>query len=266
MEIPEDYIDINRNTWNQKTEVHFSSEFYDMESFLNGRSSLNDIELSVLGDVSGKKVLHLQCHFGQDTISLAKLGAQSTGVDLSNRAIEKAKELADQMNADAQFICCDLYDLPNHLNEQFDIIFTSYGTIGWLPDLDKWAKIIHTFLKPGGKFVFAEFHPIVWMFDYDFKKIDYNYFNVESIIETEEGTYADKNAAISNKTVSWNHPLSEVFSALIKNNLEITSFQEFDYSPYNCFNHIEEFEPNRFRIKHLENKIPMVYSLTAIKK
>lgn len=266
MEIPKNYLDINKASWNQKTEIHFSSEFYDMESFLNGRSSLNNIELSILGDVSGKKILHLQCHFGQDTISLAKLGAQSTGIDLSDRAIEKAKELAKQMNADAKFICCDLYDLPNHLNEQFDIVFTSYGTIGWLPDLDKWAAIVARYLKPGGKFVFAEFHPTVWMFDYDFKTIEFSYFNVETIVENVEGTYADKNAPLQNKTVSWNHPLSEVFSALLKNNLEITSFEEFDYSPYNCFNNTEEFEPNKFRIQHLENKIPMVYSLTAIKK
>lgn len=266
MEIPKDYLDINKASWNQKTEVHYASEFYDMESFLNGRSSLNDIELSILGDVSGKKILHLQCHFGQDTISLAKLGAQSTGIDLSDRAIEKAKALAEQMNADAKFICCDLYDLPNHLNEQFDIVFTSYGTIGWLPDLDKWANIVHHFLKPGGKFVFAEFHPVVWMFDDNFKEVGYSYFNIETILENGEGTYADKNAPIENKTVSWNHPLSEVFSALLKHNLEITSFEEFDYSPYNCFNNTEEFEPNKFRIQHLDNKIPMVYSLTAIKK
>jgi len=266
MEIPKDYLDINKASWNQKTEVHYASEFYDMESFLNGRSSLNDIELSILGDVSGKKILHLQCHFGQDTISLAKLGAQSTGIDLSDRAIEKAKALAEQMNADAKFICCDLYDLPNHLNEQFDIVFTSYGTIGWLPDLDKWANVVHHFLKPGGKFVFAEFHPVVWMFDDNFKEVDYSYFNIETILENGEGTYADKNAPIENKTVSWNHPLSEVFSALLKHNLEITSFEEFDYSPYNCFNNAEEFEPNKFRIQHLGNKIPMVYSLTAIKK
>ncbi|MGX7668710.1 class I SAM-dependent methyltransferase [Flavobacterium pedocola] len=266
MEIPKDYLDINKATWNQKTTVHVDSDFYDMESFLNGKSTLNNIELAILGDVSGKTILHLQCHFGQDTISLARLGASTTGVDLSDMAIEKATELAAQLNADAKFVCSDVYDLPNHLNEKFDIVFTSYGTIGWLPDLDKWAKVINHFLKPEGKFVFAEFHPVVWMFDYDFKEIEYNYFNVTTILETEEGTYADKTAQIENKTVSWNHPLSEVFSALIKNKLEITSFEEFDYSPYSCFNNTEEFEPNKYRIQHLENKIPMVYSLTAIKK
>lgn len=266
MEIPKDYLDINRKTWNEKTAVHVTSDFYDVEGFLNGKSTLNNIELSLLGNVSGKKILHLQCHFGQDTLTFSRMGAKATGVDLSDKAIEKAKELNTQLHLDASFVCCDIYDLPNHLDEEFDIVFASYGTIGWLPDLDKWANVVQRFLKPGGRFVFAEFHPAVWMFDYDFKEIEYSYFNTESIIETVEGTYADKKAALQNKTVSWNHPLSEVFSALLKNNLEITSFEEYDYSPYNCFNNTEEFEPNKFRIQHLENKIPMVYSLTAIKK
>lgn len=266
MEIPKNYLEINKATWNEKTAVHVTSDFYDMEQFLSGKSTLKDIELTLLGNVSGKKILHLQCHFGQDTISLARLGASTTGIDLSDKAIEKATELAEQLKANAKFVCSDVYDLPNHLDEKFDIVFTSYGTIGWLPDLDKWAKVISHFLKPDGKFVFAEFHPVVWMFDYDFTKIQYNYFNVETILETEEGTYADKNALIKNQTASWNHSLSEVFSALLNNGMTIESFKEFDYSPYNCFNNTEEFEPNKYRVTHLENKIPMAYSLSAIKK
>lgn len=266
MEIPKDYIDINKKTWNNKTEVHVTSDFYDTEGFLNGKSTLNDIELSLLGDVSGKKILHLQCHFGQDTLSFARLGAKATGVDLSDKAIEKAREFNVQLHLDAQFICCDIYDLPNHLEEQFDIVFTSYGTIGWLPDLNKWANVVSHFLKPDGKFVFAEFHPVVWMFDNDFKEVFYSYFNVETIIEDESGTYADRYAEISAQTVTWNHPLSEVLNALITSGLEIKSFNEYDYSPYNCFNETEEFEKGKFRIKHLKNKIPMVYSLEATKK
>lgn len=266
MEIPKDYLDINKRTWNSKTDVHVTSDFYDVEGFLHGKNTLNEIELSLLGDVSGKKILHLQCHFGQDTLSLARLGAKMTGVDLSDKATEKAKEFNTKLNLDAQFITCDVYDLPNHLDEKFDIVFTSYGTIGWLPDLDKWAKVINHFLKPGGKFVFAEFHPVVWMFDNDFKEVFYSYFNTEPIIEDESGTYADRNAEISAQTVTWNHPLSEVLNALICNGLTIDSFNEYDYSPYSCFNGTEEFEKGKFRIKHLGNKIPMVYSLTAVKK
>ena len=123
-----------------------------------------------------------------------------------------------------------------------------------------------TIAEPNGKFIMADFHPIVWMFDNDFKEVFYNYFNVEPILEEESGTYADKEAALQTTTITWNHPISEVLNALISNGLEINCFNEFDYSPYNCFNQTEEFEPNKFRIKHLENKIPMVYSLSATKK
>lgn len=261
----ENYIEINRQSWNNKTDIHLQSEFYNLNGFLNGKSSLNDIELTLLGNLTGKTVLHLQCHFGQDSISLSRLGATVTGIDLSNKAIDRAKQLALETNANTKFICCDIYDLPNHLEEKFDIVFTSYGTIGWLPDLNKWAKIISAFLKPNGQFVFVEFHPVVWMFDDNFEEIKYRYFNSGAIVETENGTYADKTANITQEYVMWNHGLSEVINNLITNGLEINTLEEFDYSPYNCFNKTIEFEPNKFRIKHLDSKLPMVYAIKATK-
>ena len=260
------YLDINKQSWNNRVDAHFKSSFYDVDRFIEGKSSLNEIELQLLGDLNGKSVLHLQCHFGQDTISLARLGATATGVDLSDKAIAQAQLLSQQTNTPAQFICCDIYDLPNHLNEQFDIVFTSYGTIGWLPDLHKWAAVIQQFLKPGGKFVFVEFHPVVWMYDDDFSKVAYNYFNTGPIYETESGTYADRDAAIQQSYVMWNHGLAEVFTAMLRHNLSITTFQEFDYSPYNCFKHTVEIAPGKFHIQHLGNNIPMVYTIVAIKK
>jgi SAM-dependent methyltransferase len=260
------YIEINRQSWNNRVETHLKSKFYDLDNFIKGKTSLNSIELDLLGDVKGKSILHLQCHFGQDTISLSRLGAEVTGVDLSDKAIESAKQLAAETNSKTNFICCDIYDLPNHLDKQFDVIFTSYGTIGWLPDLDKWAKIISQFLKPNGQFVFVEFHPVVWMFDDNFEKVGYNYFKSDAIVETESGTYADKSADIVIESVSWNHSLSEVLTSLIKNGLEINSFEEYDYSPYNCFNKTIEFEKGKYRIEHLGDKIPMVYSIVARKK
>ncbi len=266
MKIPENYIETNKQTWNNKTDIHIASDFYNNEAFLSGKSSLMDIELNLLGDISGKKILHLQCHFGQDTLSLARLGAKVTGVDLSDNAINKAKELNQKLGLDAEFICCDVYDLENHLDEKFDIVFTSYGTIGWLPDLDKWAKVVSNFLKPGGQFIFVEFHPVVWMYDDNFKNVFYSYFNIKPIIEYEEGTYANRDADVKTSSVCWNHPTSEVLNSLIKSGLEINSFDEYDYSPYNCFNETEEFEKGKFRIKYLENKIPMVFSLVATKK
>ncbi len=262
------YTTVNKDSWNKRTEVHLTSQFYDVKGFLEGNNSLMNIELALLGDISGKSILHLQCHFGQDTISFSRLGAEATGVDLSDRAIDAAKDLAEKAGTNTQFICCDIYDLLQHLDKQFDIVFTSYGTIGWLPDMDKWAGIISRFLKPGGRFIFAEFHPVVWMFDYQFDKVAYNYFKDGAIIEDSTGTYGDDGAEdkITFTEISWNHSISEVLNALIKSGLEINSLNEYDYSPYNCFKETVEVAPKKFRIKHLGNKIPMVYSISATKK
>ena len=259
------YIDINRQSWNNKVDYHLKSDFYDLPGFLKGNTSLNDIELKLLGDIKGKSILHLQCHFGQDTISLSRLGAKATGIDLSDKAIETARQLAKQTQQDTTFICCNIYDLPLHLNQEFDIVFTSYGTIGWLPDLNQWAQVIDHFLKPNGRFIMAEFHPVVWMFDDNFQQIAYNYFNNGAIIETSSGSYADRDAPIMQDYVMWNHSTSEVLNSLITHGLSILSFDEFDYSPYNCFKHTLELEPKKYRIQHLDNKIPMVFALVASK-
>lgn len=262
----ENYLEINKNSWNARVDPHFESDFYFVDEFLKGRNSLNSIELDLLGDIKGKSILHLQCHFGQDSVSLSRMGAKVTGIDLSDKAIDKAKELAQQCGTDTQFICTDVYHLPKVLDEKFDIVFTSYGTIGWLPDLKQWAGVINHFLKPGGAFIMAEFHPVVWMYDDNFEHIIYNYFNEKPIVETSEGTYADVSAAIVQESISWNHPLSDVLQNLIDEDLIIKNFREFDWSPYPCFRHLEEFEKGKWRIEKFGNKIPMVYALYAKKK
>ncbi len=122
------------------------------------------------------------------------MGAKVTGIDLSDKAIATARELNTELNLDAEFIVSDVFDLPNNLEGEFDIVFTSYGTIGWLPDMNKWGSVINHFLKPEGKFVFVEFHPNVWMYDDDFTHVKYNYFKDDAIVEEEQGTYADKDS------------------------------------------------------------------------
>jgi len=262
----ESYLEINRKSWNAKVDPHLKSDFYFLDEFLKGRSSLNSIELELLGNLEDKSVLHLQCHFGQDSISLSRLGGKVTGVDLSDKAIAEAKRLAQKCDADTKFICTDLYNLPNVLDEKFDIVFTSYGTIGWLPDLNRWAKVISHFLKPDGKFIMAEFHPVIWMFDDDFEDVKYNYFNEKPIIETYEGTYADPSADIVQEYVMWNHSLAEVLQSLIDNHLMIHQFKEFDWSPYPCFRHVEESEKGKWRIPKFGNKVPLVFAIDAQKK
>lgn len=258
-----DYIALNRALWNARTEVHVGSEFYGVPDFLNGGSTLKEIELELLGDVQGKTLLHLQCHFGLDTLSLARLGAQVTGIDLSDTAIAEARRIAESLGMAAEFVCCNIYDLPQHLDRQFDIVFTSYGVIGWLPDLDAWGAIVARYLKPGGRFVIAEFHPAVWMFDDDFTHVQYSYFQQEAIVETVKGSYADRDADIENQSVGWNHSLDQTIRALLGNGLRITDFREYDYSPYDCFNKTVETAPGRFHIAGMESKLPMVFAIQA---
>lgn len=261
----DDYKKINKAAWNLKTEIHINSEFYDNESFLKGESSLKHIELDLLGDIQGKSILHLQCHFGQDTISLSRLGAKVTGIDLSDNAIRYAQNTAKELGTDTRFICSDIYELPDVLDDKFDIVFTSYGVIGWLPDMGRWAEIIARYLKPGGQFMMVEFHPVVWMFDDDFKTIDYSYFKGVEIIEQLEGSYADRNAEIEYTTVTWTHSLSEVINNLIQAGICITRFEEYNYSPYNCFKHTIQIDKDKYRIKHLSDKLPMIYAVKGIK-
>jgi len=260
----EEYLKVNRESWNKRTEIHVKSAFYDQESFEEGRSSLNNIELKLLGDVSDKSILHLQCHFGQDTLSIARMGADVTGVDLSNKSIDFAEKTAKKLGIKSEFVCCNVLEIDKYLKRSYDIIFTSYGTIGWLPDLKKWGELIFQYLNPGGQFIMVEFHPVIWMFDDDINYIAYSYFNKEAILEEYEGTYADPDSKVKIKAYGWNHPLSDVFNALTNTGLSITHFEEYDYSPYDCFSKAAKVE-NGYQIRGLEGKLPMVFSLKAEK-
>lgn len=262
----DEYIKVNKDLWNAKTDIHVKSKFYDVESFKKGKSSLNYLELEALGDVKGKSILHMQCHFGQDSLSWARLGAKVTGVDLSDKAIEAARALNDELGLDAEFICSDIYSLPSVLDKKYDIVFTSYGVIGWLPDLEKWAEVISHFLKPGGMFYMAEFHPFVWIFDTDIKNIKYSYFGNEVSIE-ENGTYTDGGDDFRHMSYEWNHSLSEVLNSLKKQKLEIVEFNEYPFSFYDCFKRelLVKDKNGYWQFKGIEGKIPIMFSVKAIK-
>lgn len=256
-----DYIKLNQATWDNKTESHYNSKFYDVPSFIAGRNSLNQIEIDLLGNITGKSILHLQCHFGQDTISLDRLGAKATGVDFSEIAIAKARELNTKCGTSTKFIKSDVLELNGKIYKAFDIVFSSYGTIGWLDDLDKWANVVFHHLAPGGKFILVEFHPFIWMYDNDLEYFQYSYFNDEEIVEEYDGSYTDNSDNVKNRTISFNHNLAEVIQALINNGLSLISFREYNYSPYNIFAGMKEIEKDRFQIEKFSNKIPLVYSL-----
>lgn len=256
-------FELNRQLWNERTKHHIGSKFYDVKTFLSGKNSLSGKELELLGDVAGKRLLHLQCHFGQDTLSLARMGARVTGLDLSDAAIAEARDLAARMGLQAEFVTANVLDFQSALEGQFDIVFTSYGVLGWLPELDGWARNIARYLKPGGHLVLVEFHPVVWMYNNDFTHVEHSYFNRKRIEELEAGTYADTSAAINLLSHTWNHSLSEVLTALLGAGLRINRFEEMDSSPHNCFTNTVVGEDGFFRIAGLEGKLPMVYALVA---
>jgi 2-polyprenyl-3-methyl-5-hydroxy-6-metoxy-1,4-benzoquinol methylase len=259
------YFKTNKATWNQKVKVHAESDMYNMKAFKEGKSSLMPYELDALGDVKGKFLLHLQCHFGQDTLSWSRLGAKCTGVDLSDEGVKLAKSLNEELELDAQFICCNVLETSQYVKEEFDIVFTSYGVIGWLPDLKPWGKMIAERIKQGGTFFMAEFHPIVWMFDYLNEKpiMTYGYMQDEVIYEEYEGTYADQESAITSKEYGWNHGLGEVISALTEAGLRIEYLTEHNESPYNVLPNLTETDNGMFETQ--DKLYPLIFTLKATK-
>ncbi|WP_163836035.1 class I SAM-dependent methyltransferase [Spartinivicinus ruber] len=256
-----DYLNINRDAWDKRAKVHIDSEFYDVKNFLEGTTSLREIEIAELTDVKGKKLLHLQCHFGLDSLSWARKGAIVTGIDLSPVAIEAANKIKKQVNIDAEFICSDIYEIDNNIPEKnsFDIVFTSYGAICWLPDLNKWAETIASNLKPGGIFYMVEFHPV-----YDLIA-DYSYFYLPDPDIDESGTYTENCNGEKSKLVTWSHPLSNVINSLINSGIKIDQLNEFPFSPYNCFEGMLEKEPGRFFLDKFKYDMPLVYSILGKK-
>jgi len=258
------YFQINKETWNKKVEVHSKSKMYDLKAFKKGETSLKSYELDALGDVSHKSLLHLQCHFGQDTLSWSKMGAKCVGIDFSDEGIKLAQELNNELKLDAKFVCCNVLDTSKFISETFDIVFTSYGVIGWLPDLKPWGKLIAERLVKGGTFFMEEFHPIVWMFDNENKtNLKYGYNQKEVIYEEYKGTYTDEESKMISKEYGWNHGLGEVVSALTEAGLHIEYLKEQDECPYNVLPNLAETDSGMFVTN--DKLYPLIFTLKAIK-
>lgn len=255
-----DYLKINQQAWNERTDIHFTSQFYDVDGFLKGKSTLHNIELNQVGDVNGKSLLHLQCHFGLDTLSWARLGAKVTGVDLSSTAIEKAKQLADKTELEAEFICADVYGFGEQNQQHYDVVYTSYGVLCWLPCLDKWATTVANCLKSGAKIHLIEFHPFLDI------KFGYDYFYKPQPDIEQETTYSE-NAGDAKQTIAvWAHPLSNVINALIKAGISIEQVNEYPYSPYPCFDNMKQLAPSQYVFDEQVPEIPLLYSIVGMKK
>ena len=253
------YVEINKKAWNKRTQVHLDSKFYDVKSFVNGQSSLNVIELNEVGEVKGKSLLHLQCHFGQDTLSWARLGAQVTGVDFSSEAIERANELASKIGVQANFINDDIYSFGESNSAKFDVVFTSYGVLCWLPDLTLWAETISKSLNLGGQFNLVEFHAFNDLLN------GYSYLPSLTPDVEEEGTYTENCSGEQSTLVTWPHSISEVITALINAGITIESFNEFAYSPYQCCAEAEYIEGKGYQVMHKGRQVPLLYSIKGRK-
>jgi SAM-dependent methyltransferase len=264
----DEYFKHNKDLWNEITPIHARSEFYDVAGFKAGKCALKPIELEEVGDVSGKSLLHLQCHFGLDTLSWARRGARATGVDFSEDSIETAKRLADETGIKAEFIRTDIYALPELLKDEFDIVFMSYGVLCWLPELTKWAEIIAHFLKPGGFFYIVEGHPFLYVFNTSQDATEFevhdSYFHCDEPIRGEyEVDYAEPDAVVTGTSCEWTHSLGDIINALIQAGLRIDFLHEF---PYICWKQLPFMHKDKdgwWRIKG--DKIPLIFSLKATK-
>lgn len=264
------HLEVNRSLWDGWAEINFKAPSYRVEEFRRGASVLKPIELAEVGDVRKQSLLHLQCHFGLDSLSWTRLGARVTGVDFSARAIETAKALATECNLDARFIHSDLFDLPHHLDECFDIVFTSYGVLCWLPDLAPWGKLIAHFLKPGGRFHIVEFHPMANAFDAhgDSQTVElkHPYFRQDRpLCFAEHGSYADPSADFHHDSYEWPHSISEILNSLINAGLRIEHFNEFPYSITSCFAGMVQISDREWRLTEQHGRLPLMFSLKATK-
>ncbi len=258
----------NKAHWNEITPIHENSEMYDVAGFKAGRCTLKSTELKEVGGVKGKSLLHLQCHFGLDTLSWARLGAKVTGADFSGEAIELAKKLSKETGIKADFIETDIYKLPGILHKKFDIVFTSYGVLCWLPDIEKWAKLIAGYLKRGGFFYIAEFHPFASVFDNapTAKKLEVlvPYFHTKEPIRWDPNPdYADTSFTSTQVEYEWMHPIGDIVNALTNAGLRIEFLHEFPYSCYQAMPFMYQADNREWRLKG--DPIPLTFSIKALK-
>lgn len=258
-------IEANRRRWDERVPLHVASDFYDVAGFRDDsdRLSLRDFEIEEMGSVAGRDLAHLQCHFGQDTLSWARLGARVMGLDFSQPAVDAANALAAELGLDARFVQADVYDSVAALGQTFDIVYTGFGAINWLPDLARWAEVVDRLLRPGGTFYLAEFHPITDTLGDDSLEIEHPYFvGPEGINWNDAGTYTDRDAATEhNEGWEWIHPISEVVTVLLARGLRLELFHEWPYTLFERWTFLEEREPRRYHVPEGMPALPLMYSM-----
>ena len=277
MSSPEPDVDAsiaaNRSLWDAWTAIHAAGDFYDLDGFKAGGVRLRPYEIEMIGDVAGKTLLHLQCHFGIDTLSWARLGARVTGADLSPAAVELARSLADELGfPEARFVQSNLYDLPDVLDGPFDVVYTSRGVLNWLPDITAWARVVAQFVAPGGSFFITEAHPVMNVFENEGVepgelRLVYPYWEHATPLTFEvKGSYADRDADVHDQVEhSWDHGLGEIVTALIEAGLVITALVEHPFLDWNV-DFLVEDEAGKYRLPPgTPGELPLMFSLKATK-
>jgi SAM-dependent methyltransferase len=263
----------NNVLWDEWADLHAASAFYDLEGFKRGGVRLGAEEIAEIGDVAGRELLHLQCHFGIDTLSWARLGARVTGADFSSRATELARSLADDLGfPEARFVCSDLYDLPASLEGDFDVVYTSKGVLAWLPDIRRWAQVVAHFVRPGGTFYIHEVHPVAQAFLEEGVapgelRLTYPYWEHEAPLTFPvHGSYADPTAELA-ATVehSWDHGLGEIVTAIVEAGLRIETLREYPFLAWRL-DFLVEGPDGRFRLPEgTPGELPLSFSIRATK-
>jgi 2-polyprenyl-3-methyl-5-hydroxy-6-metoxy-1,4-benzoquinol methylase len=271
-----DYREINGAYWDERVAAHAASPDYRVAQFAEDASHLSDVvafDVPRLGDIRGLDTVHLQCHIGTDTISLARLGANVTGLDISEPALVVARDLAAAAGIDARFVQSEVYAAPEVLGrEQFDLVFTGIGALCWLPDIRRWAETVSSLLRPGGRLHIREGHPVLWALA-DARAdgllvLDLPYFELpDPVVWDEDGTYVQTDAVFTkNVTHEWNHGLGEIVGALLANGLQLTRLDEHDSIPWEAFpGHMKDIGGGEFRIAERPERLPHSYTLQAVK-
>jgi SAM-dependent methyltransferase len=260
---PADHLELNRAMWDERVPIHTSGDFYDVEGFRAGRDPIRPFEDDELGPVAGLDLVHLQCHFGLDTLGWARRGARVTGLDFSAPAIEYATGLAADLGIDARFVTADVHDAPEALGATYDVVYTGLGALIWLPDLRRWAEVVDRLLRPGGVLYLVEFHPITGVFGDDDLTVEWPYFDTARFWD-EPGTYADGAAPTEhNASWEWNHTLAETLQAVLERGLVVEWFAEHDYTLFPRWPILHKEGFDTYRLPPERPSLPLMYSLRA---
>ncbi len=271
-----DYLQLNRANWDERAPIHAESSSYSVERFHAEPDFISPVvafDAPRLGDISGLRGIHLQCHIGTDTLSLSRLGAQMTGLDFSGASLEQARKLADGTGTSIRYIESDVYEAGKALGgETFDFVYTGIGAIGWLPSIEKWADAVAAVLRPGGRLFIRECHPMLWTIDdsrTDALTIVYPYFETdEPLVTDDDSTYVETDKTITaGVTHEWNHGLGEIFTALINRGFQITQFVEHTSVPWDALPDLmsHDTELNEWRLTERSELLPLSFTLQAVK-